>query len=203
MCDPPDIEDDNVSSTGSVNSFQIRLIDMEEEEIIPTTNAADDNVDIQAQTIYGGKDNEFTISGSGLLCETTSLLTRKRHEIHGSRSEKFFVQRFCSSTKGTCFPLLYPESAMFPSIFWTMAEDKFSVPGAIPSPLLSGMCEEDGFASIPQHICSRVTNPSSSTSSDYRYLIFGHDLLCTLAANHNDMRRNRQGMTAANDSVGG
>ena len=78
---------------------------------------------------------------------------------------------------------------MFPSIFWTMAEDTISVPDDIPSPLLSGMCEEDGFASIPQHVGSRVTNPSSPTSSDYQYLIFGHDLLYTLAANHNAMRR--------------
>ena len=44
-----------------VNSFQIGLIDIEHEEIVPTTNTADDNVDIHAQTVHGGKDNEFTV----------------------------------------------------------------------------------------------------------------------------------------------
>eukprot|EP00957_Ditylum_brightwellii_P116294 8870684-Ditylum_brightwellii.AAC.1 len=81
-----------------------------------------------------------------------------------------------------------------------MAEDNYSIAGAILSPLLSGMCQEDGFAPIPQHIQSQPTNPLLSTSTDYCYLIFRHDLLCTLDANHNNMRQNRQGMTDANDS---
>ena len=34
------------------------------------------------------KKNEFTISGSDLLSEITYLLVRKRHEFHGSKSEK-------------------------------------------------------------------------------------------------------------------
>ena len=38
-----------------------------------------------------------------------------------------------------------PESEMFPSICWTMAEDKFSILGATPLPLLSGLFQEDGF----------------------------------------------------------
>ena len=59
----------------------------------------------------------FTISGIVLICETTSLLVRKCHDFHGSKSEKYFVQRFCASSKSTSFPLLYPEGAMFPSIF--------------------------------------------------------------------------------------
>ena len=113
------------------------------------------------------------------------------------------MQRFCASTGGTSFPLLYPESAMFPSIFWSTANNNYSIAGALPSSLLSGMCKEDGFADIPTHIRSRVTNPSSSTSSDYHYLIFGHDILCSIAANHNDMRLSGKGMTAADDSVGG
>ena len=63
------------------------------------------------------KQNELTISGSVLLCENASLLLRKRYGFHGSKSEKYFVQSSCASTKGTSFSLLYTEGAMFPSIF--------------------------------------------------------------------------------------
>ena len=81
MYDPSNIEDDNVSSAGSANSIQIWLIDTNEEEIIPTINAINNNVNIQAQTVYSGKVDDFVILGNDLLClcKTTSLLTRKRH----------------------------------------------------------------------------------------------------------------------------
>ena len=44
--------------------------------------------EVRSETAYGGQNNEFTISGSGLPCETTYSLVRKRHEFHGSKSEK-------------------------------------------------------------------------------------------------------------------
>ena len=36
-----------------------------------STNADDENFDVGAETAYGIRNNGFTISGSGLLCETT------------------------------------------------------------------------------------------------------------------------------------
>ena len=92
---------------------------------------------------------------------------------------------------------------MFPSIFWSTANDHYSIAGSIPSPLLCGSCKDDGFADISTHIRSRITNPSASTSSDYRYVIFGHDLMCSIAANHNDMRQHRKGMTSSSTAAGG
>ena len=53
--------------------------------------------------------------------------------------------------------------------------------------LLSRSCKEDYFANIPTHICSRLKNASPYTSSDYRYVIFGHDLMCSIAADHINM----------------
>jgi len=202
ISDVPDIEIDDNSETSSVNSIIINL-NTDDNEILPITNVAEENIDIQTETAYGGLNNEFTISGSGLMCECATTLTRKRHDIHGSKTEKYFVQRFCASISGTSFPLLYPESAMFPSIFWSTASDNYSIAGALPSPLISGSCKEDGFADMPIHIRSRVTNASSSISLDYCYLIFSYDILCSIAANHNDMRSSGKGMTATDDSVGG
>ena len=130
-----------------------------------------------AESSYGGQNIECTLSGSGLIFETAYLLVRKRHEFHGSKSGKYFVQNFCDSTKGTTFSLIYPEGAMFPSIFWSTANDKYCVAGSIPLTILSVSCKKDGFADIPTEVRSRLTNASSSTILDYRYA-FLHDLMC-------------------------
>ena len=55
-------------------------------KIFPTTNAADENSEIRAENAYAGQNNEFTISGSGLICEATYLLVKKFREFHGSKS---------------------------------------------------------------------------------------------------------------------
>ena len=147
MCGPPDVETDDISEADSQNYFTIGVVeDKENIEICPTINAADENFEVRAETEYDGQNNEFNLSGSSLLCETTYLLVKKRHGFHGSKSEKYFVQSFCTSTKGTSFPLLYPEGAVFPSIFWSAANDNYSILGSIPSPLLSRFCKEDSFA---------------------------------------------------------
>ena len=126
MCDPPDIEGGEFFENNSQYSFDIRVVDRNEaneNKICPTKNAADEHIAIRVENAYGRRNNEFVISGSGILCRTTSILVRKRHEIHGSKTEQYFVQRFCGSTKGASFSLLYPEFAMFPSIFWSTAND--------------------------------------------------------------------------------
>ena len=121
-------------------------------EICPTTNADNEIFVIRAETVDGGQNNEFTSLLSGILFGTTSLLVIKLHEFHGSKSEKYFVQRLCASTKGTSSPLLYPEDAIFTSIVWSTANDSYSIVGSIPSPILSCSCKEEGFSDIPTHI---------------------------------------------------
>ena len=92
---------------------------------------------------------------------------------------------------------------LFPSIFWSTANDNYYIAGSIPSLLLSGSCKEYGFADITTRFFWRLTNNSSSTSSDYRYVIFGHDLMCSISANYCDMRQHRKGMTSSNTAAGG
>ena len=91
---------------------------------------------------------------------------------------------------------------MFPSIYWSNANDNYSIAGSIPSPLLSGSCKEDNFSDITTHVCSRITNDSSSTSSDYCYAIFGYGLMCSITSNHCDMRQHRKMMTSSNTAAG-
>ena len=169
MCDPTDVEPDDISEANYHNYFVIGVVeDKENIENFPTN-------EVRYGTAYGGQNIEFTISVSGLLCETTSLLVRKLHGFHGSNSEKYFFQSFCASTKGTSFTLLYPEGAMFNSMFWSNVNENYYITGSITPPLLSGSCKEERFSDITIHVSSRPTNASSSTSSDYRYAIFEHD----------------------------
>ena len=86
--------------------------------------------------------------------------------------------------------------------FFLAANDNYSFAASIPSPLLSGLCKEDGFSDIPTHVCSRLKKYSSSTSSDYRYAVFVHDLMCSIAVNHCDLRQHRKGITSSNTSSG-
>ena len=116
---------------------------------------------------------------------------------------KYLVQRLCASTKGTLFPLLYPEVDMFPSIFWSTANDNYSIAGSIPSPLLSGLWKKYCFADIPTQVRPRLTNTYSSTSSDYRYAILGHDLMYSITANNFDMCQHRKGVTSSNTTASG
>ena len=66
---------------------------------------------------------------------------------------------------------MYPEGVLFPSIHWKMAPDKCSILGCIPASLLTEINHGNRFASIQSHIRSRVTNLSSTTSTDYRYVL--------------------------------
>ena len=63
MCDQPDVEPDDISEANSRKYFAIGFVeDKENIEIFPTTNAANKNVEVRAETTYGGQNNEFTIS---------------------------------------------------------------------------------------------------------------------------------------------
>ena len=53
---------------------------------MPATNYVDKCIEINFETAHGGPKNEFQTSGSGILCECTSILTRKRHDINGSKT---------------------------------------------------------------------------------------------------------------------
>ena len=86
MCNPPDLEPDDISEANSQNYFSIGVVeDKENIETFPTNNAADENSEVRSETVYSGRSIGFTISGSGLIFETKYLLVRKRHKFHGSK----------------------------------------------------------------------------------------------------------------------
>ena len=86
--------------------------------VIPTTNAGEIAYVIEEETRYGGSCDNITISGHVLLnqCGTTTLLTRKEHQIKGSSKHNFFLQKIVATSNGSSIPLMYPEGILFPSI---------------------------------------------------------------------------------------
>ena len=70
MCDPIDVEHDDISEDNSQNYFAIGLVgDKENIEIFPSTNSADEKFEVGSETAYGGQNIEFIISGSGLFSD--------------------------------------------------------------------------------------------------------------------------------------
>ena len=90
--------------------------------------------------------------GSRIIKPMRNYVDKKKHDIKGSSRHKHFLQRICATSIGTSIPLIYPESTMFPSIFWKMANDHCSICGAIPSSLLTDQIRRLGFQSLLQHV---------------------------------------------------
>ena len=114
------------------------------------------------------------------------------------------IQKFVSTVLGEYVPLLYLEAMMFPSIHWKAAGDKCSIVGAIPSSLMNDSIKQDGFATIQQHIRTRLTCPSTTTSTDPRYISYCFDVMSNLSATYNDTRMvMNRGLTVVDDKYGG
>ena len=77
---------------------------------------------------------------------------------------------------------------MFPSIFYAMAENDNAILGAIPSSLFTGDQSFYGFATMHDHIHTRLTNALSATSTNPTYASYCYDKLTNLSLNHQDSR---------------
>ena len=166
------------------------------EDIIPTSNTGEFPFEIEEEI----PNDRLHISGHVILNQNGTVLTRKKHQIKGSSIHKFFLQKICATNIGSSIPLLYPESMLFPSIFYHMTNDG-AMSGAIPSYLLTENISNFGFQSLPQHIRSRLSSSASSTSTDPRYISFSYDTMTNLAVNHNDARIVlHRGLTVDEDS---
>ena len=166
--------------------------------LIQTTNTGDVPIEVNEKVKYG-----FKFSGCNILNNIGSLLSRKLHEIKGSRYVNCNFQKICSVAKCKSIPLLYPEGMIFPSLHWKSAKDDCSIAGAIPSSLLNEFMSKEGFAPIQQHVRTRLTSPSNAMNSDPRYISHCYDVMANMAATHNDTRLviNR-GLTVGEDKYG-
>lgn len=121
----------------------------------------------------------MNITGHVILNKVGSLLTQKRYELKSLSLHKYFLQQIVSISIGKSVSLLCPEAMFFPCIFWLMKEK--ALVGAIPAILLSDNTTKHGFASIPQHIRSRITSPSIQTSTNNQYTAWSYDMMTNLS----------------------
>ena len=79
-----------------------------------------------------------------------------------------------------------------------------SLVGAIPATLLNENTKKYGFATIPQHVRSRLTSAGYQTSTNDRYICWSYDMMTNLATNQHDTRMvvNR-GLTASKNESSG
>ena len=171
---------------------------------IPISNAGEVHFDVEEDHEKKGVFADVTVNGYTILNQCGSLLTRKNHQLKGSSTQQFFLQKICSTSFGNSIPLLYPEGLLFPSIFYSAAGDKCSILGAIPSSLLSEGVTKFGFRNIPEHIRTNLTSPLCSTNSNPRYIAFSYDMAVNLACNREDTRCIiNNGLTVADSKTGG
>lgn len=176
----------------------------DDNNLIPSTDAGIYPFEISENTETTGALNDMIVTGNVLLNQCGTLLTRNSHQIKGSSRGHQLMQKICATTIGKSIPLLQIEAALFPSIHWKTVPDDGVISGAIPTPLLSEKTNSYGFQPLPQHIRTRLTSASSTTSTDPHYITHGYDLLTNLSATHLDTRvAMNRGLTAGSDTLGG
>ena len=94
-----------------------------------------------------------------------------------------------STSKGHAVPLVFPEGMLFPSIFWRDTSDG-SLVGALPAALMASKkeCKAFGFASMQEHIQTRLTNPSLRCFTDPRYIFYAYDCVANINLRGEDTR---------------
>lgn len=146
---------------------------------------------------------QFVVSGHVLLNQCGSLLSRNQHEIKGSSKHHNMIHGLVSTNIGTAVPLVQPEAMLFPSIFWKSVPKENVVLGALPACYLSEGTAMNGFQNLASHIRSRLICPSSTSSTDPRYIAWCYDMLVNVSANRFDTRvAMNRGLTVDGDLLG-
>ena len=173
-------------------------------EHLPTTNASEQALDVEVQHNCE-KSAKYFHSVHILFNQVGSLLARDNHPINGYLNQKNYLQTICSKDVGESIPLVYFEGMLFPSIFYKMVIKDGTIVGAIPSCLYTKAPQSQfGFASLKDHMVSRLTCPFSTTSTNPTFLPYAYDALTNLSINQSDQRLilNR-GLSADPDSPSG
>ena len=154
----------------------------ENQNIIPFTNSGEQPLQISEITPKVSYTRGHTIFN-----QWSSMLARDHNPINGSKNEINFIQNLCATIPGDSVPTLFPESTMFPGIFYHSGE-LGDIHGAIPSPLLSSPKPLHGFASVLDHTRNRLSLAGTSTSTNSSYVSLCYDQLSNLTASHEDSR---------------
>ena len=133
----------------------------------------------------GDQNKTLPVKGHILFNQVGNSLNRRRGGVTGTNAQKFWIQNLCSTSAGDSSPLLQPEASLFPRHYYASASrDRSSVLGARPLFLMSSKTYPHGFASTLQHARIRMTDPSSSTSTDPKLMCTYYDELGNMSMNN-------------------
>ena len=118
-----------------------------------------------------------------------SCLIRRNARLSGTLKQQSFLQRLVATNTGTNIPLIYPEGMLFTDIFYCSNASQ-SIIGALPAALLhgDGILRQNGFATLQEHYCCRLTSPGLLTSSNPKYHLWAFDALANFSLRGSDSR---------------
>ena len=163
------------------DDFECQDDGMPATEHFPTTNIGHEPMAVCGDRHIVGSHVIFNKHGR--------LLVRENTKLEGTRRQRNFLQKLiCNGGRGTV-PLVYPEGMIYPSIFWDSRPDG-SILGSIPSALLcdNSTLKGHGFATLHEHMRTRVMDASLLTSTDHRYQYFALDACINLGMRGQDSR---------------
>lgn len=143
-------------------------------DMIPTTNTGK----VTHRLNIGDLAKEGRLASNHvLLNQSGNLLLRRDHKLRGNRSNRNFLQRLVATADNDSIPLIYPESTLFPDIFWSSTVDG-SMIGAIPNAFLkdNSTLNNLGIAPLFETLRTRLLDPTllTHTSCTYHYFVWDH-----------------------------
>jgi hypothetical protein len=123
--------------------------------------------------------------GHYLLNNHLQVLNRSTKSQKPPVAAQKILQQICARTPEWTVPLIYPESQLFPRIFWNMHEN--AVTGALPAIMFTnaGTHAQCPTASLTDHMYVRLMDASLLTSRESGYLQFIFDVLLNSVLNTN------------------
>ena len=135
------------------------------------------------------RDTEFNLPLHVLLNGFCGLLKRTNSwPIYVNARKRRLLENITATSPDCSVLLLFPETMLFPTIFWKQAKD-CSYPGAIPASLFNDKHNRSlGFAGLDDMMRTRLKDSSLLTSSDPRYIQNAFDSVFNLQLRGKDSR---------------
>jgi hypothetical protein len=139
-----------------------------------------------ATACFLSDSSSTTTLGHYLLNNHLQVLNRSTKSQKAPVAAQKILQQICARTPEWTVPLLFPESQLFPRIFWCMHDH--TVTGALPAIMFSNLGQYSKnlhVATLTDHMYVRLMDGSIPTSHDFSYLQFIFDVILNSVLNVN------------------
>ena len=129
--------------------------------------------------------DEGSIPGTYLMNSTLGVMRRSRGVRQSNIQYNRLLAHFVSVTGHPTTSMIYPESILFPSIFWATRDS--SVIGSIPNHLYSlsdQLVHREGFLTVSEHARIRMKSSHLQTAQQKNYVLWTGDLQISKGLSH-------------------